>query len=40
MVAFPLFWVLQRLPGWALAVVLGPSALVITVLAGSGRLAP
>lgn len=40
MVAFPLFWVLQRLPGWALAVILGPSALVITVLAGSGRLAP
>ena len=40
MVAFPLYWVLQLLPGRVLALLLGPSALLVTVLAGSGRLTP
>ena len=40
MVAFPLYWSLQRARTAVLVATLAPTALVVTVLAGSGRLTP
>lgn len=40
MVAFPIYWSLQRLPTLLLAAVLLPASMVIAALVGSGRLTP
>ena len=40
MVAFPIFWSLQRLPNRVLVLILGPACVLVAAFAGSGRLTP
>ena len=40
MVAFPIYWSVQRARTTVLVATLAPTAIVITILAGSGRLTP